>query len=173
MTAEAKSETNFELYPHFQPVFEIGKPLQREQMTGLVNWFKNSFWQNDACIVDINTEDQKIGFGITSEPTGDYGVPHLNIRRTRIPRNSELMLPLQKDHPAKRMVLAYKQMRELLTFTDNALSWNDSITITPKRTRTFSQKLELERNCDHDKKCSLGKKPIAKRVIDRITSQIS
>lgn len=62
-----------------------------------------------------------------------------------------------------------EEVRRLVTFADNALSWDDSISINPISEGVYM----LERNCGHYRQCGLAKKPIFKRVVRRVLEKIS
>ncbi|OGD86525.1 hypothetical protein A2Z23_02925 [Candidatus Curtissbacteria bacterium RBG_16_39_7] len=148
-------EKEVRVEPNFVPVFEIGKPLPQEQLSGLVDYLGNEFFSTERLTVVWNLEKGLVGFRRVSEPGRGVKV----IDRVKIPRKPALSIDLPAD-PNQH----YQKLSELYTFTDNSRSWNDSITITP----TPHGALEIKRVCTHRKPCPLGKKSIARRALGKI-----
>jgi hypothetical protein len=154
MTTETQPRHYAELYPYFMPCFEIGKPLHPNQLKGLVHYLRSI---DSATYYSIGFDSEKAIVGIGEAVESGRGLA-VYLGRQKTPKEPKIVINTGK--------FSYEDMAKMLTFADNALSWKDSIVMKPNE----DQNIELERSCDHDKKCSLGKKPIVKRVLDRITA---
>ena len=155
VTEEGQTEAKFK--PYFVPVFEIGKPLSQEQLSGFVSFLGEEFFSTEILTIAWNPKKGLLALGRISEPGKGLKVIH----RVKIPRKPTLSIDLLPTDLNQH----YQRVSELYTFADNASSWGDSIALT----RTSQGTLEAKRVCEHPKHCSLGKKSAVRKVLERIS----
>ena len=81
-------------------------------------------------------------------------------------RKEEVSISLSKPSPsfeAEGFWLTGREFSKILGFSEATLSWNDGIEMNLERNQ-----LNLKRVCEHSKHCPLGKKSIARKVLERI-----
>ena len=151
-----------EIKPYFVPVFGIGKPLSQEQLSGLVHWFAEESFPNQ--IISPENDEIKIGFGVMAEPTGSTGVFRQTLRRAKLPQTAKLEVHFPLDPISNRQENTHA-IEKLATFAVDALSWGDTVSISPA---TTGYGVIFERECNHTQICGLGNKPIFRRKSGKI-----